>query len=99
MNRLIVNKSIETFINASMDFVEETDMLSLLDLLKTKELIETLNKLPILSASMNQLGRSVYTICEEKQEKDVLEVYDSFKPEIKVYNLEINESKPKIITK
>jgi len=97
LKKLIKNPNIQTFMSASIDFVEETHILDVLDLTKTKELIQDLNKLNIIGASMNQLGRSVYAICESGKEKDVLSVFNSYLPDFKVFSLKINESGPKIL--
>jgi pantoate kinase len=97
LKRLIQEPNMKTFINASIEFVNATDMLDILQLEKTKELMDNLNKLTILGASMNQLGRSVYAIGYENEVKDMLEVFDTFKPDIKVFNLEINNNYPRII--
>ena len=88
--------NIQTFITASIEFVKNTDILDIMNLSKTKELIENLNKLDIYGASMNQLGRSVYAICKKSDENKVLELFNSFKPEIRVYISAINKKSPRI---
>ena len=55
--------------------------------------MDNLNKLDIIGASMNQLGRSVYAICRKKNEKEVLNVFESYKPEISVYYTSIHKTK------
>ena len=65
-------------------------ILDILDLPEIKELMDSLNKLNIVGASMNQLGRSVYAICRKKEEKDVLSVLESYRPEIKIFNTAIH---------
>ena len=97
LKKLINEPNIKTFMKASIDFVEETNILEVLDLLKTKQLMNDLNKTNILGASMNQLGRSVYAICKPGQEKDVIDVFKSYLPENKIFELKINESNPKIL--
>ena len=97
LKRLIADKNIFTFIKASIDFVKETEILTLLNLAKTRELMENLNKLNIIGACMNQLGRSVYAVGYEKDVKKMLEVFESFKPDIKLFNLSINNNYPRII--
>ncbi len=92
LKRLKINPNIKTFIDTSLEFVKETEILDILDLSKTKELIDNLNKLSIIGASMNQLGRSVYAICRIKREKEVLNVLESYKPEIKVFITSIHEN-------
>lgn len=90
--KLKENPNIKNFVKLSRDFVFETEILNLLELNTIKELIEDLNKIDIIGASMNQLGRSVYAICKKKDEKKVLEIYESFHPEIKIFKSSIRES-------
>jgi len=92
LKRLEIDPNIKTFIETSLEFVKKTEILDILDLSKTKELIDNLNKLNIIGASMNQLGRSVYAICRMKREKEVLNVLESYKPEIKVFITSIHEN-------
>jgi pantoate kinase len=97
LNKLKKEKNIQTFINCSIQFVKETNILSLLNLSEIKELLKALNKLDILGASMNQLGRSVYAICQKSKISEVLEIYDSYRPKIKIYSLKINSGGVKIL--
>ena len=97
--KLLHKPNIKSFIRASIEFVEETEILEILRLNKIAGLIQRLNKLMILGASMNQLGKSVFAICKEENEKDVIEIFNSYKPEIKVYRLSINTSGPQILNK
>ena len=43
---------------------------------------------------MNQLGRSVYAICEIQNEYEVLEVFESYNPEIQISITSIFEKNP-----
>ncbi len=97
LSKLIADKNIYTFIKASIEFVIESDIINILNLFEIKDLMESLNKLNILGASMNQLGKSVYAICDEKNENKVLEIFDSYKPGIQVFNLLINKKGPKML--
>ncbi len=97
LEKLIQKRNIRTFIKASIEFVKETEILDILNLYEIKELINSLNKLKVLGSSMNQLGRAVYVICKEEIVSKVLEIFNSYKPEIKVYNLSINNSGPRIL--
>ncbi|MFX0073078.1 MAG: pantoate kinase [Candidatus Hermodarchaeota archaeon] len=97
--KVLAEKSIKSFLKASIEFVEETDILNALNLTKTLQLMENLNKLNILGASMNQLGRSIFACCKETEVNKVLEVFDCFKPEIETYNLYINKNKPIFLKK
>lgn len=95
--KLLDNRSIKSFIKASIDFVEETQILEILRLNELKDLIQSLNNLNILGASMNQLGRSVFAICKEEKVSIVREIMNSYKPEIKIFNLTINPKGPYIL--
>ena len=99
LKNLSQEPNVKSFVRESINFVEETEILELLNLTKLKSLIENLNKLNIIGASMNQLGRSVYAICKQQNEKEVLEVFDSYTPEIKVFNTSISARKPIILKK
>jgi len=92
LKRLKIDPNIKTFIETSIEFVKQTEILDILDLSKIKELIENLNKLNIIGASMNQLGRSVYAICRKEGEKEVLSVLESYKPEINIFITSIHEN-------
>ena len=96
VKKLIQNPNMKTFIRASIEYVNETNILNILKLEKEKELMNNLNKLDILGASMNQLGRSVYAIGTMEQEKKIVEIFESYKPEIKIFNLSINNKYPKV---
>mgnify|MGYP006279443471 CR=1 FL=1 len=91
------NPSIENFMRNSIDFVKKTQILDLLDLRKVKSLMTELNTLNIIGASMNQLGRSVYVICKGKNQKEIVEILETYQPEISIFNLKINNSGPKIL--
>ncbi len=95
--KMIQEPNMMTFVQASKDFVIETKMLELLNLEKVEELMKNLNKLNIIGASMNQLGRSVYAVGYEKDVKEMLEIFDTFKPELKIFDLRINNNYPRII--
>lgn len=90
--KLIHDPTIITFIKASNDFVNDTDMLNILNLNKVQELIQNLNQLDILGASMNQLGKSVYAVCKKQNENKVLEVFECYSPEIKIFSSSIREN-------
>jgi len=95
--KLLQERNIKSFIKASIEFVKETEMLKILELHKIEDLIKSLNNLKILGASMNQLGRSVYAICKEENERKVMEIFNTYKPEISVFNSSINKRGPYII--
>ncbi|MFX0019169.1 MAG: pantoate kinase [Promethearchaeota archaeon] len=91
--KLMKNPNIKTFVSVSNDFVKDTEMLRILDLKEVKELIENLNQLSIIGASMNQLGKSVYAICRKRDERKVLEIFECFQPKIGIFKSSIRESK------
>ena len=93
LKKLLQNPNIKNFIDNSIQFVENTKITHFLKLNYVNALMEELNKLEIVGASMNQLGRSVYTICEKISLKPVLEVFDTFKPNIKIFQTSIYEGK------
>ncbi len=97
LEKLIQKRNIRTFIKASIEFVKETEILDILNLYEIKELINSLNKLKVLGSSMNQLGRAVYVICKKESVSKVLEIFNSYKPEVKVYNLSINNNGIRIL--
>jgi pantoate kinase len=98
LKKLKNTPNIQTFMTASIEFVKNTEILDFMNLAKTKELIENLNKLDIYGASMNQLGRSVYAICKKSDENKVLETFNSFKPEIRIYTTAITKKSPQIFS-
>jgi len=97
LKKLIQEPTMMVFLKASIDFVKDTNMLESLNLEKTKELMDNLNKLNIIGASMNQLGRSVYAVGYKKDVKKIIEIFESFKPDIEIFNLSINNNYPRIL--
>lgn len=97
LKKLKLKPNLKNFINTSIKFVEETEILEILNLNEIEDLMTSLNKLNILGASMNQLGRSVYCICKEKNRKQVLEIFNAYKPKIEIYNLLFNKKGPQIL--
>ena len=93
VRKLIQKPNIKNFIDRSIQFVKNTNIIRFLKLNFVSELMEELNKLDITGASMNQLGRSVYAICNESSLKTVLEVFETFRPNIKIFQTSIYEGK------
>ena len=91
--KLIQKANIKNFMQSSIQFVKNTKITNFLKLNFVNELIEELNKLKITGASMNQLGRSVYAICDKFSLKEVLDVFETFKPSIKIFQTSIYEDK------
>jgi len=92
LNKLLLELNYENFIKTSFQFVKDTRIMEILDLKKTNELLSDLLKTDIIGTSMNQLGRSVYTFCKKGKEKEVFEIYSTYKPDIKIYKLNINNT-------
>ena len=99
LEKLIKKPDIKTFINTSIEFVKKTKITDILELHRVKELMDSLNKLEIIGASMNQLGRSVYAICRNRKEKEVLDIFKSYKPDIKIFNTSIHKNGSIILKK
>ncbi len=99
LKKLIKNPNIKTFMNVSLNFVKNIEILDILNLPEIKELIDDLNKLDIIGASMNQLGRSVYAICGKENENEVLNVMESYKPEINTFSTSIQRNKSILLKK
>jgi pantoate kinase len=93
LKKIIKNPDIKSFLDISLEFVKNTEIIEILKLSKVKELIDDLNRLNIIGASMNQLGRSVYAICGKEKENEVLNVMESYKPELKTFSTHIQQNK------
>ena len=90
LNKLLLEPNYKNFVKVSYQFAENTHIMEILNLDKTKDLLNNLHKLDIIGASMNQLGRSVYAFCKSEKEKEVYEIFNTYKPEIKTFTLTIN---------
>ena len=90
LRELLSEPNYKNFVKVSFQFVENTQIMNALNLERVSDLINDLWKLDIIGASMNQLGRSVYAFCKKGEEKEVFEIYNTYKPEIKTFNLTIN---------
>jgi pantoate kinase len=99
LRNLLNSPTLKAFMNISLAFVKNTEILEILNLSDVKELIDDLNKLDIIGASMNQLGRSVYAICRKANEKKVLNVMESYKPEIETFSTSIHHKKSIMLKK
>ncbi|MHA1473523.1 MAG: hypothetical protein ACTSQW_10575 [Promethearchaeota archaeon] len=93
LNKLLLEPNYKNFIKASYEFVDNTQIMNALNLERVSDLINDLRKLGIIGASMNQLGRSVYAFCKREKENEVFEIFNSYKPEIKMVKLTINSQK------
>lgn len=93
LHNLIQKPSIDKFTACSIQFVQNTKILDFLNLNQVNSLMQELNKLKIIGASMNQLGRSIYAICRGNLLKNVLEIFETYKPKIKIFQTSIYEGK------
>ena len=91
LKKLIKTPDYLNFIRCSSKFVEDTEILEILQLEEIKEMLNELNKLKIHGASMNQLGRSVYCFCEDQGRNKVLEILNTFKPKIQIFQMKVNK--------
>jgi len=77
LQNLLQNPNIKQFANCSIQFVKNTKITNFLKLNHVETLMSDLNRLKIIGASMNQLGRSVYAICNNKQLKEGLGIFET----------------------
>jgi pantoate kinase len=89
LDHILLNPNYKNFVECSMNFVKQSKIIELLKLDDLKALMHDLNKLEIIGASMNQLGRSIYVFCEEEKKKLVNEVLESFNTKVQKYILKI----------
>jgi pantoate kinase len=92
LKKIMLEPSIKTFIRASIEFVKQTKIREILGLEDIIEVMDSLNKLNIIGASMNQLGRSIYVFCRDNDINNVFEILESYKPVVQIYNLKINDN-------
>jgi pantoate kinase len=89
LRKFIKNPNIKNFMKCSLEFTYNTQILDLLNLNEIKSLIKELNKIDIIGASMNQLGRSVFAVCKKEKINEVIDVFKSYQQENKIFNLKI----------
>jgi len=87
LNKLLLEPNYKNFIKASYEFVDNTQIMNALNLERVSNLINDLMKLGIIGASMNQLGQSVYAFCKKEKEDEVFEIYNTNKPDIKIFKI------------
>ncbi|MHA1511961.1 MAG: GHMP family kinase ATP-binding protein [Promethearchaeota archaeon] len=80
MKKMNEQFSLENYMNVCKYFIEKTDLLERLNLPILKNIIETLEKLQIIGASMAQLGKSVFCVCEKQISKQVIKTFNQFNP-------------------
>jgi len=86
---LFARPNIQTFMDVSRKFVTDVGMLEALHLDNVKDLMAELNNLKIVGASMNQLGQSVFAICNVKQVSAVKKVFEKHKITMGPWELDV----------
>ena len=71
---------IYTYMDLCRQFIEHSELLTLLKLDHVKNLMDELNQLDIIGASMNQLGQSVFCFCDESQVEQIMEIFEQYRP-------------------
>jgi pantoate kinase len=99
LKKINSNPNYKNFIKCSIDFVKKSNILEVLNLNEIKELMDELNSLKIIGASMNQLGQSVYIFCKEDKINLVNEILSKFNSKFKNYLLRIYNNKSICIEK
>jgi len=74
LNQLLIEPNYRNFVKVSCQFVEDIQIMEILNLDKTKDLLEDLTKLDDIGLCINQLGRSVYAFCKKRKEKEAFEI-------------------------
>ncbi|TXT66510.1 MAG: Pantoate kinase [Promethearchaeota archaeon] len=92
LQKFIKNPHIGTFLKYSIEFTEKTEILDILNLNTTKELINELNSQKIIGASMNQLGRSVFAVCKQKQVAKIVKIFKTYQSDNNIHILQIYEN-------
>ncbi|QEE14781.1 hypothetical protein DSAG12_00597 [Promethearchaeum syntrophicum] len=72
--------SLANYMKVCKFFLEKTELLERLELPILKNLIESLEKLPIIGASMTQLGKSVFCVCDKQISPQVVKVFNQYNP-------------------
>jgi len=80
MKKMNEQFSLENYMKVCKFFIKEADLLERLNLPILKNLIKSLEKLQIIGASMTQLGKSVFCICEKHISPQVVEIFNQFNP-------------------
>ena len=80
MDKMNEKFSLDNYMKVCKFFVEKTEFLERLNLPILKNLIESLEKLQIIGASMTQLGKSVFCICDKQISPQVVKVFNQFNP-------------------
>ncbi len=98
MKKMNEQFSLENYMKVCKFFIEKTDLLERLNLPILKNLIESLEKLEIIGASMAQLGKSVFCLCDKQISQQVVEVFNQFNPSFGTKIVKICNHGPEIKT-
>jgi len=99
LNNINLNPNYKNFVKYSIDFVKKSNILKKLNLYEIKELMDELNSLKIIGASMNQLGESVYIFCKKNKINIVNDVLNKYSENFKRFILRIYNNKSILIEK
>lgn len=89
MDMITKNFDFRTYMNVCKYFIQKTELVKLLHLDDVAHLIQDLERLDIIGASMNQLGKSVFCMCHESQVQTVQTVFQQYNPSKTLQVLEI----------
>ncbi len=105
MKKMKTDFSVQNFIDTCRFFLEETDLLKKLRLFRLQQIIRELNsketrkvfgvkKGQPFGAGLNQLGKSVFVICDKSYAPQVCEKIGAQKPTLALKTLKINSTGP-----
>jgi pantoate kinase len=77
------------YMDVCKSYINDVELLRILNLQNLEKCICQLNQLNIYGASMNQLGESLFCFCESNQVNDIIAIINSFKPKFGPYILDI----------
>jgi pantoate kinase len=89
LNHLLSKPNSMNFMKCSIEFVKQSEIIEALKLDDLQSLLNDLNKLEIIGASMNQLGRSIYVFCKEEKRNSVQDVFKAFNATVPVFCLNV----------
>ena len=89
LNHLLSKPNHMNFMKCSIEFVRQSEIIEALKLDDLKALLNELNKLKVIGASMNQLGRSIYVFCKEEKKESVQEVFKTFNAAVSIICLNV----------
>ena len=96
MKKITDRFTLQNYMNVCKFFIEKTDLLTRLNLPLLKDLIKSLYELNIIGASMNQLGKSVFCICDKTVTNQVIRVFKQFNPKYGIKIVKVCNHGPEI---